>query len=88
MENYTLEDIRNFILVYTASFTVDMIPVLKKKDYRTYYFEKEKRDFFQREFNKKVNSSPEEQQEYIRNMTPVLDHYYNVELAKKARNIK
>ena len=81
--NYTMDDIAKFIEDYNESNKyssrewVINIPVVGRKLYEKAALENMKRTVFEKEYNKAKNGSVEEQNEFIRQMTPVLDDFYS-----------
>ena len=84
MENkYTLEDIGSFIVDYKIvqgpkpSAWMVSIPVIGKRMYQKAALENHKREMFERAYFKALQATPEEQEKYIQQMTPVLDDFYS-----------
>ena len=85
MENqkYTMEDIAQFLIdykecnKYNSKEWLINIPIIGGKLYEKAALENMKRTVFEKEYNKAKNGSVEEQNEFIRQMTPVLDDFYS-----------
>lgn len=85
MENniYSLEDIKKFISDYREDQSVKQndwminIPLVGKKIYEKAALEEQKRCVFERAYENALNGSIEEQEEFIKQMTPVLDDFYS-----------
>lgn len=85
MENehsYTMADIEKFISDYKQvcglqpkSWMIG-IPLIGRKMYQNATLENQKRVFFEEAYNKAINSSIEEQREFITKMAPILDDFY------------
>ncbi len=82
--NYTMEDIGKFLVDYRNAQGLkpnDMmlkVPMIGKKMYEKAFLENGKRDFFEKKYQQAINGSAEEQQEFIENMSPILDDFYGV----------
>ena len=87
--NYTLEDIAIFIEDYRNSQGLKpndlmiSIPFIGRKLYQKAALEEQKRSFFERKYNEIINGSPEEQEEFIKQMTPILNDFYSKKGSKK-----
>lgn len=83
--NYTMEDIEKFLVDYQNAQGVKPkdamlnIPLIGNKIYEKAFLENEKRNFFEQKYQLALNGSPEEQQEFIEKMSPILDDFYGVE---------
>ena len=83
--NYTMEDIEKFLVDYRNVQGVKpkdamiSIPLIGNKIYEKAFLENKKRDFFEQKYQLALNGSPEEQQEFIEKMSPILDDFYGVE---------
>ncbi len=79
---YTLDDIESFLLDYRNALVAEPhyvmlnVPVVGRKIYQKAALETQKREFFEREFEKVKNGSEEEQIKFIEQMTPILDDFY------------
>lgn len=83
--SYTMKDIESFLVDYRESqvtkpkdFMIN-IPIVGKKMYDKSFLEDRKRSFFEDEYVEAVKGSIEEQQEFIKKMSPILDDFYGVE---------
>ena len=91
MSKYTMEDIDTFLndyfgLVYPeAEDWMLSIPVVGKKAYERTYLENIKRKKFDELYEKALNGTAEEQEDFIEKMTPVLDDYYKNKKSSKSR---
>ncbi len=90
--NYTMQDIEKFIEDYKLSQKLKSedwmlsVPIIGKKMYEKAYLEECKRNFFEEKYYEMLNASAEKQQEFIKQMTPVLDDFYaKVENKSKGR---
>ncbi len=87
--NYTMEDIEEFLIDYRnaqgakPNDAMLSIPLIGNEIYERAFLENKKRDFFEQKYQLALNGSPEEQQEFIEKMSPILDDFYGVE---KGRN--
>ena len=81
--NYTLEDIRKFVEDYkeTQGFAPNdimlSVPFVGKKAYEKSLLEQKKRNFFEQAYEKAKSGSIEEQEEFIKKMTPILNDFYS-----------
>ncbi len=81
--NYTMDDIEKFIKDYKLSQQSKSkdwmlsLPIVGKRMYEKAYLEETKRDFFEKKYDEMLNASLEEQQDFIKQMSPVLDEFYN-----------
>lgn len=80
--NYTMDDIEKFIKDYRLSQQAKpkdwmlSLPIVGKKMYEKAYLEEAKRDFFEKKYYEMLNASLEEQQDFINQMTPILNEFY------------
>ena len=88
MNNYTLEDIGNFIEDYKASlgacpndFTMN-IPIISNKKYERFLLEQQKREVFEKAYIKAMSANSSEQENFINQMAPILDDFYSKKKAK------
>ena len=88
-QKYTMEDIAQFLIDHSESQKYSSrewlinIPIVGKKLYEKAALENMKRIIFEKEYNKFKNGSVEQQNEFIRQMTPVLDDFYADKEKKK-----
>lgn len=80
---YTMEDIEEFIWEYSRSQGArpsDLmlsVPFIGRQLYEQAALADQKRSIFRRAYIKAIEGTPEEQQEFIEQMTPVLEEYYS-----------
>ena len=80
--NYTMDDIGKFIEDYKLSQQLKpkdwmlSLPIVGKKMYEKAYLEEVKREFFEKKYYEMLNASLEEQQDFIKQMAPVLNDFY------------
>ena len=80
---YTLEDIEKFIKDYKKTQgpkpndLMLSIPLVGQKAYEKAILEQYKRDFIEQQYEKAKNGSLEEQEDFIGEMTPILDDFYS-----------
>lgn len=90
--NYTMDDIAQFIAdykesnIYASKEWLVNVPIVGGKLYEKNVLDKSKRDFFERKYYEVLTGTEEEQIEFIKQMTPVLDDFYsNKEKSKSGR---
>lgn len=87
--NYTLDDIANFIEDYKNSQRANpndlmaSIPLIGRKIHQKAVLEEQKRVLFEQKYAEAKNGSIEEQEEFIKQMIPILDDFYSKRGKKK-----
>lgn len=82
MKKYTMEQIEQFIIDYKESKMYPskewllQLPIIGKNLYKKAVLENKKREFFERKYYEALNGSEEMQNEFISQMTPILDDFY------------
>ena len=85
-----MDDIEKFIKDYKNSQQTKpkdwllSIPIVGRKMYEKAYLEDAKRNFFEKKYYEMLNASLEEQQDFINQMTPILNEFS----AKEENNSK
>lgn len=88
---YTLDDIAQFLEDYKQSEIIKPkewmvgIPLVGSKLYERLVLEHRKREVFLKAYQKVVNGSRNEQIEFIKKMTPILDDYYGMKENQKMK---
>ena len=91
MSKYTMEDIDTFLFDYFGSQNIEAgdwmlnIPFIGDKLYEKTFLENIKRKKFDELYEKALNGTAEEQEDFIEKMTPVLDDYYKTKKSSKIR---
>lgn len=86
---YTMEDITQFLIdykecnKYNSKEWLINIPIIGGKLYEKVILENMKRTFLENAYNEAINGSIEKQNQFIMEMTPVLDDFYSSEEKKK-----
>ena len=91
MGKYTMDDIDTFLVDYFGTVNKDAedwmfsIPIVGQKVWETTFLENMKKRKFGELYEKALSGTPEEQEKFIEQMTPILDDYYKTKKSSRSR---